>query len=327
MKIVAITRALNEADIIEAFARHTAAFVQHHIFMDNGSSDGTVEILAALKQEGLPITVFQSRAVTFNEGNALTYMYNVAMREHAPDWVFCLDADEFIDDRALIGGARAYLEQLMGAVPPVEVVKIPMVNYFATSQDDHAEAIVPVRITKRRPPSDAHKIILRGGLPEADIVIEHGSHWAWLRSRQINGVMNNDLWLAHYSERSPFQYIAKFVRGWSKVLASGQAEVGRKTAYHYHDPFDFLRDKPANFLRNPRFMGFKNEVPDLIDDPARYCGGALRYTASVDEAMRAVRALMGYLDDLATQHGRLIDEFPFVKAQVQDWESQINKLF
>ncbi|WP_297443808.1 glycosyltransferase family 2 protein, partial [Acidocella sp.] len=315
MKIVAITRVLNEADIIEAFTRHTAVFVQHHVFMDNGSSDGTIEILTALKQEGLPITVFQSRAVTFNEGNALTYMYNVAMREHAPDWVFCLDADEFIDDRAVSDGARAYLERLMSGSPRIEVVKIPMVNYFATSQDNPAEVVVPVRITRRRPPSDAYKIILRGGLPEADIVIEHGSHWAWLRSRPINSVVNSDLWLAHYSERSPFQYIAKFVRGWSKVLASGQAEVGRKTAYHYHDPFDFLRDKPGNFLRNPRFMGFKNEVPDLIDDPARYCGGGLRYSASVDEAMRAVRSLMGYLDDLATQHGRLIDEFPFVRAQ------------
>jgi hypothetical protein len=55
MQIVAITRVLNEADIIESFVRHTARFVGHHILMDNGSTDGTIDILAALKREGVPL--------------------------------------------------------------------------------------------------------------------------------------------------------------------------------------------------------------------------------------------------------------------------------
>ena len=52
MRIVAITRVLDEADIIEAFVRHTAAYVQHHIFVDNGSIDGTVEILRRYSKTG-----------------------------------------------------------------------------------------------------------------------------------------------------------------------------------------------------------------------------------------------------------------------------------
>jgi glycosyltransferase involved in cell wall biosynthesis len=52
MRIVAMTRALNEADIIECFVRHTSAFVAHHVIMDDGSSDGTIDILTALKREG-----------------------------------------------------------------------------------------------------------------------------------------------------------------------------------------------------------------------------------------------------------------------------------
>ena len=48
MRLVAVTKILDEADIVEAFARHTANYVSHHIFLDNGSVDGTVEILKAL---------------------------------------------------------------------------------------------------------------------------------------------------------------------------------------------------------------------------------------------------------------------------------------
>ena len=52
MRPVAVTKILDEADIVEAFARHTAHYVGHHIFLDNGSVDGTVEILRQLRDEG-----------------------------------------------------------------------------------------------------------------------------------------------------------------------------------------------------------------------------------------------------------------------------------
>ena len=57
MKLAAVSRVLNESDIIEAFVRHTAHFVDHHIFVDNGSVDGTLRILEQLKDEGFGITV------------------------------------------------------------------------------------------------------------------------------------------------------------------------------------------------------------------------------------------------------------------------------
>lgn len=85
MRLAAITRVLNEADIIEAFARHTAAIVSHHVFLDNGSSDGTVEILHKLAAEGLPISVYQTRAVTCNQGDALTDLYTQACQDAQPN--------------------------------------------------------------------------------------------------------------------------------------------------------------------------------------------------------------------------------------------------
>ena len=52
MRLTAVSKVLDETDIIEAFVRHTAAFVSHQIILDNGSCDGTVEILKHLRTKG-----------------------------------------------------------------------------------------------------------------------------------------------------------------------------------------------------------------------------------------------------------------------------------
>jgi glycosyltransferase involved in cell wall biosynthesis len=326
MRIVAITRVLNEADIIECFVRHTCALVAHHVIMDDGSSDATIDILAALKREGVPLTVHQSRSISYNESDTLTLLYREACRTHAPDWVLCLDADEFIDDRRLTGGLHQYLQQLLESSPAVDYLSIPMVNYVATSHDNAEELITPVRMRKRLQPSDVPKVIIRGNLAEQDVRIAHGSHWVDLKHRPATSAQELRLWLAHYSERSPYQYIVKFVRGWSKVLATGQAEVDRRTAYHYQAPYEILRERPQELLRSGHFMGFKNESVDLIDDPIDYRGGALKYTPKTDEAMRAVQCLMGFLDDMSRRHGRLLDHFPEARAAVREWEQASNKI-
>ena len=67
MRIIAVTRVLNEEDVIEPLIRHHAPMVDHHIVLDNGSSDRTLEILASLKAEGARLTVLQCASVIFAE--------------------------------------------------------------------------------------------------------------------------------------------------------------------------------------------------------------------------------------------------------------------
>lgn len=325
MKLAAITRVLNEADIIESFARHTAAYVSHHVFMDNGSSDGTVDILRELSREGLSISVYKNAAVTYNGSDSLTALYEIADLETSPDWIVCLDADEFIDDRLMPNGLVQFLTE--SSKDGLDCMKIPMVNYIATSLDNSGEAIAPLRITRRRPPSEVCKIIIRAGLTNEGLRIQNGSHSASLRSRALRESVEDRIQLAHYSERSPYQYIMKFVRGWSKVLATGRSELEKNTSFHYKHPFEILRDTPWNLLYNKEFMNFKDEKENLVEDPIEYRGCALRYNFGTDDPMRAVRNLMGLLNDLAVSHGRLMDEFPPVCSAVREWEKKIEKLF
>jgi predicted transcriptional regulator YdeE len=48
MRLVAITSVKNESDIVEAFVRHTLAASDYLVVLDNGSTDGTLDILRAL---------------------------------------------------------------------------------------------------------------------------------------------------------------------------------------------------------------------------------------------------------------------------------------
>lgn len=55
MKIVAVSMARNEADIIEAFVRYHCRIFDAIVIVDHASIDGTSEILDALRSEGLPL--------------------------------------------------------------------------------------------------------------------------------------------------------------------------------------------------------------------------------------------------------------------------------
>ena len=116
---------------MEAFVRHTLAFVDHMLLLDNGSSDGTMAILAALRAEGLPLTVLQGRSAIHCEIEYNTLLYHTADRAFSPDWVLHLDADEFADTR--VAELRARLE----AVPAeVQAAMLPLRNYFAEGVAD-----------------------------------------------------------------------------------------------------------------------------------------------------------------------------------------------
>jgi hypothetical protein len=326
MRIVAVSRVLDEADIIEAFVRHSAFFVDHHVFIDNGSQDGTLDILSALKTEGVSLSVFQNKCISFNEANHLTFLFREAIANHGADWVACLDVDEFLDDRQPGSAPRLLLQRLESLYPDANCLKLPTADYITTAEDDPAEMIVPTRIRKRRPLSDNCKAIVRGGIANINFEIQSGGHGIKYADRVGKTVLQNELRLAHYSERSSFQYILKFVRGWSRVLAAGAEMAASGLAYHYKSPYEALLNRPADLLRDHAFLDFKKQEPDLTDDPIRYCGGALHHTTAQDEPMRAVRGLMGMLDGLSLRHGALLDAFPDVRRQVDAWDSQHGKI-
>ena len=323
MRIVAATRILDEADIVEAFVRHTAAFVDHHLLLDNGSRDETLAILASLDREGVPLTVFHNPSVSFAETDANTFLFKVAARDFGSHWVVFLDADEFIDDRRIEDGLAGLLSHAQEHRPLLSQFKVALTDYVAIHADDNADPIVPRRIAWRGERTGNLKSIVNTRVESAGVRIRAGGHGAcWpARDEVWPYVIEPDLTYAHYSERSTWQWISKFVRGWAKVLAAGQAEVARGTSEHYAPAFALLRDHPEAILHNPHLMTFKNERPGLVHDPIAYRGGDLRYTPPIDHHLRAMSGILRYLEDLSTRHGNLLASSPDARRLTAAWDN------
>ncbi|KAA5610652.1 glycosyltransferase family 2 protein [Rhodovastum atsumiense] len=316
MRIVAVSRILDEADIIEAFVRHTAAYVDHHIFIDNKSFDGTVEILHALKEEGFKITVFSNSSPFCNEKDYNTNLYKLAINDHKADWVIFLDADEFIDDRKIDVGFCGVLQRIPSMI---SCVRVRLTSYVATTRDNGSEPLITSRVRFRRDPGEVFKVIVRGNLLDRSVKVLDGNHGVEIDGgRACPWHDELSLTYAHFAERSLPQTIAKFTRGWAKALAAGPKCIERGTSIHYKEPFRIFRDRPRDLIEFRDFAIY-NSLGGLIEDPIIYRGTALRYTPSVDEEARAVRMMMGYLEKLARHHGLLLDASPEARALAEQW--------
>ncbi len=319
MRLIAVTRVLNEADIVEAFARHTAHFVDHHVFLDNGSHDGTVEILRALRDTVGGIDLLQVHTVTFCEHLHNTILYRIAASA-AADWVCCLDTDEFL---RLPEGRLP--DALAGVPVELEAVTLPLVNYYTTPRDDPAERLVTARIRHRiRTPHGVSKMFIRGRLPEAQIL--DGNHAAIVEGREVRMAPLPGASLAHFPNRAGVQILAKAIVGRLKVLAGGAEARPEATSGHYTRFLQIMRDDPGHLLGDPNFMGGGNAGLDLVEDPIDYRGAALTHTPFVDPNLHAVRAMAHAAEVLAVAHGRLLDENAALRTQTRLWNTEFRRL-
>jgi len=314
-KAVAVTRILNEDDIVEAFVRHHAVLVDHHLFLDNGSTDRTLEILKSLQDEGLEITVCQNRTPFFTEVSYNTSLFRQARAMFSAEWVVFLDTDEFIDPRPISGDLRGWLGGMPNAL---NCVSLSSFTYFDLPDDDPAQLVVPLRMRSRErlTKQPIAKVIVRAALAEKGVTIDAGQHQAIHPDGPIERFSDHEVSLGHFYRRSAGQAISKAVMGHLKVLAAGQQERDKNRSTHYRHVFNLARDSPEN-LSSIGFLTPTYTSEDLVLDPLPYLGGSLRYTRYDDPFYKAVRVLVAYAEQLAENHGRFIDTNLGVRLQAE----------
>ena len=131
----------DEADIIEANIRHHARLgVSQFIVTDNGSVDGTREILECLSSE-FDLSIIDEPSKTIDQDLWVMRMANVLREKGSADWVINNDADEFWLSKNNLSLPDAISEALSAADDPasIGVLYCPRSNYVASREAASSE--------------------------------------------------------------------------------------------------------------------------------------------------------------------------------------------
>jgi hypothetical protein len=208
MKLVMTLLVRDEEDIVaDNLDFHLAQGVDEVIVTDNGSVDGTLEILRAYEARGL-VRIIVEPTDDYSQGRWVTRMARMAATEHKADWVINNDADEFWWPRA--GTLRTLFEGLGGDVGAVVGHRT---NFVPRPEDDRPywermtlrerESLNPVG--KSLPPKLAHRA-------HPEIVVVQGNHR--IKGPDVGSELDDgSIEILHFPMRSYAQFENKIVKG------------------------------------------------------------------------------------------------------------------
>lgn len=113
MRLFGIAMVRNEADVIEAFVRHNLSILDGLYVIHHRPVDGTDEILRALAAEGLALKLRSRTELEYEQTPVYSALAREVIAGEDADFVFGLDADEFLRIPS-----RAKLEEALVRVPP-----------------------------------------------------------------------------------------------------------------------------------------------------------------------------------------------------------------
>lgn len=245
MRLVGVAMVRNEADIIEAFVRTNLVMLDTLYIVAHRCTDGTAEILQAMYREGLQIRVMDLAEEAFRQEHYTNLATRAAFRDEKADFVFPLDADEFV--RAT---SRAALEASLVRLPREALGAMPWINYVPTAEDRPSPHPL-MRMERRIRMSPIEKLRLDyakvavgrwfESLPAARI--QEGGHAVFDRGRQLPAFQCHGVTLAHFPVRSHDQLAMKAVLGWLALLLRGHEVESSGIAKHWRTLFARLKER------------------------------------------------------------------------------------
>jgi glycosyltransferase involved in cell wall biosynthesis len=208
MKLVMTLLVRDEEDIVaDAIDFHLAQGVDEVIVTDNGSEDGTLEILRSYEARGVARIILEPTD-DYSQGRWVTRMARMAAEELGADWVINSDADEFWWPRE--GTLRSIFE---GVAESVGAVVGRRTNFVPRPEDGRPywermtlrerESLNPVG--KPLPPKLAHRA-------HPEIVVVQGNHR--VKGPDIGSTLDDgSIEILHFPMRSDAQFENKIVKG------------------------------------------------------------------------------------------------------------------
>ncbi len=264
-KVWVVTLVKNEQDIIGYTLSHwLSQGVDGIVVADNMSTDGTWDILAALKEHAkIPIVLIYDEEPAHYQSKKVTEMMRYAGIVEGADIVIPCDADElwYSDDpkETVADRLRASVNKVFG---------IQMWNHFCTSRD--AESDNPfIRMcwkNKERNPLD--KVAVRF---QQSFVIDEGNHRVLSYGTPVAGSWVG-VSIRHLPYRSADHFISKAIQGGTALaLAKGIPET---VGAHWRQYKASIDEHGAEAVKEhyKKYFTFPDPTELMVEDPAPYQG-------------------------------------------------------
>lgn len=161
----------DEADIIDEWLDHTLGVLDGLVVVAHNCTDGTLERLVARARSGAPLAVLAQNTETFRQGETLTAVARSIAARFRPDWIFALDADEFI-----AAESRAAIEDGLRALPSAAAGLLPWRTYLPPRPGPGALLERAERCLAQEPAPQCKVVFPFGVLADANVVVVEGSH-------------------------------------------------------------------------------------------------------------------------------------------------------
>jgi hypothetical protein len=279
MKLIVTTRVKNELDIIEAFIRHHAQHFDKLILIDDGSSDGTYQILRQLQSVYPDLVVLDQPTIGYMQDRHMTLLLRMAVDKFGADWIAPLDVDEFIEP-----ANGLMLTQVLAGQQPA-VYSLGWSNFVWSADLEKSDQRNPVLRQRFCLPtrSDHTKLLLHAEFVSATAELTLGNHLLVDNGEPLRTQPLDCVRLCHYPIRSIAQYASKISIGHLQHLATPDRNSGN--LFHYTKPFQELaelglhriskRMKQDSLCYSVRESEKARPNSLTIEAPLNYLGGPL----------------------------------------------------
>ncbi len=255
MSIVLTMMVRDERDILAcSVAYHLSQGVSEIIITDNGSVDGTRDLLASLARSA-PVTIIDEPPSDWSQGRWVTRMAQMAHDRFHARWVINGDADEFF--MAPDSSLKAVLDSTAAGCDLLWVARHDFVAIDRPYREAPPLEMLYRKRESRNPVSKrliAPKTIHRGA---GDVVIGQGCHDATsplLRHKRPTGAIVT----CHYPIRSLEQFRSKVQNAGSGYAANRELPPGAGDRMRYW--YDLLQ----RGLLDDEYHRFHHHGPDLL---------------------------------------------------------------
>jgi hypothetical protein len=289
----------NESDIVESFARHNLAFVDHLHVLFHNSYDSSRQIIERLVAEGLPISFETASDRAFRRERLGDALIRQVVDRDRYDYLMPLDADEFI-----VADSREALEAELAATRDGSTLAIAWLSFVPTERDDERDPnpLTRIRHRLRKPHPKVRKVFFASAfLKHPDIYLADGNHHLLSKDgREIPERPTSRIFLAHYPIRSAQQFVSKVAIG--AIARQLSADYTDHQSQHWRS---LAADPGLNVDMSMRqltryavtYLG-DGEESDLIEAPLPTSARTLRYPdlVRVDAFGRLVAFVSGLLE-------------------------------